>query len=64
MTDPFAAGALRLASLAATQLGWTPRVFWRATPSELAACLPQPQPGHTPPSRTEIAALIERDQDG
>lgn len=64
MSESFAAGALRLAALAATHLAWTPRTFWGATPSELAACLAPPIPAQTPPSRAEIAALIERDTNG
>ena len=64
MSDTFAASALRLAALAATHLGWTPRTFWDATPSELAASLAPPLPADTPPTRAEIAALIERDRNG
>ncbi|MBX7481467.1 phage tail assembly chaperone [Qipengyuania qiaonensis] len=64
MSGTFAAGALRLASLAAVHLHWTPRTFWGATPSELAASLAQPLPADTPPTRAEIAALIERDAHG
>ena len=61
MSTGFAAGALRLAALAAERLGWPPPVFWDATPSELAACLAPPLPADTPPTRVELAALIERD---
>ncbi|QYJ07155.1 phage tail assembly chaperone [Qipengyuania flava] len=64
MSESFAAGALRLAALAAIHLRWTPRTFWGATPSELAACLAPPAPAETPPSRAEIAAMIERDAHG
>lgn len=64
MTETFAGGAIRLAALAATHLHWAPRTFWNATPSELAASLAPPLPGDTPPSRAEIAALIERDSHG
>jgi hypothetical protein len=64
MNERFAASALRLAALAARHLGWTPHSFWNATPSELAACLAPPDPGETPPTRAEIAALIERDAHG
>ncbi len=64
MGDTFTSGALRLAALAAQQLGWAPPIFWHATPSELAACLAPPAPAGTPPTRAEIAALIERDADG
>jgi hypothetical protein len=43
---------------------WTPPVFWAATPSELAASLAPPLSADTPPTRAEIAALIERDAHG
>ncbi len=64
MSERFATAALRFAALAARHLGWTPRSFWNATPSELTACLAPPLPGETPPTRAEIAALIERDAHG
>lgn len=64
MGDTFTSGALRLAALAVQRFGWAPPIFWRATPSELAACLAPPAPAGTPPTRAEIAALIERDADG
>ena len=54
----------RLAGLAAQLLGWTPPVFWAATPSELALSLALPTPIAAPPSRSEIARLIERDTHG
>lgn len=54
----------RLAGLAAQLLGWTPPVFWAATPSELALSLAPPTPIAAPPSRAEIARLIERDTHG
>nr|WP_208380319.1 phage tail assembly chaperone [Qipengyuania flava] len=55
---------MQLAGLAALRLGWTPRVFWDATPSELAASIAPPAPTQLPPTPAEIAALIERDRDG
>ena len=56
----------RLAGLAAQLLGWTPPVFWAATPSELALSLAPTTPIAiaAPPSRAEIARLIERDTHG
>ena len=33
---PFTALATRLAGLTAVHLGWTPDIFWAATPAELA----------------------------
>ncbi|WP_226698385.1 phage tail assembly chaperone [Qipengyuania flava] len=64
MSERFAARALQLAGLAALRLGWTPRVFWNATPSELAASIAPPAPTQLPPTPAGIAALIERDRDG
>ena len=64
MSKPFTKGALRLAGLAATHLGGRPGTFWNATPSELAACLAPPAPAGNPPTRAEVAALIERDAHG
>jgi uncharacterized phage protein (TIGR02216 family) len=64
MSQSFAGAALRLAGLAAQVLRWTPHTFWGATPSELAASLAPPSPADTPPTRAEIAALIERDAHG
>ena len=61
MSDRFAPAALRWAALAAGRLGWTPGIFWTATPSELRACLPVADCAATPPTPAEIAALVERD---
>ncbi len=64
MSGSFAESAARLAGLAARALGWTPATFWNATPAELLLSLAPPLPAETPPSRAEIAALIERDNHG
>jgi hypothetical protein len=37
--EEFTSSALRLCALAAHTLGWTPDIFWAATPAELAAIL-------------------------
>lgn len=37
MTASFAAAAGRLAGQAGTAFGWTPDIFWNATPAELMA---------------------------
>lgn len=58
----FAASAARLAGLAARALGWRPDEFWAATPAELALSLGTPDPDEAPPTRAEIATLIERDR--
>ena len=61
MSAGFAAGAGRLAALAARHLGWRPGEFWAATPAELALSLGQAEDAAIPPSRAEIAAMIERE---
>lgn len=57
----FAETAARLAGLAARALGWRPNEFWAATPSELALSLGADEPTDLPPTRTELAALIEKE---
>lgn len=64
MSDRFADMALRCAGLAATSLHWTPDTFWNATPAELLASLAPPQAAASPPSREQIAQMIERDHHG
>lgn len=63
----FAASAARLAGLAARLLGWRPQEFWGATPAELAlslgASLGQGDASQAPPTRAEIARMIEREAD-
>jgi hypothetical protein len=62
--ERFTAGALALARLSAGTLGWAPDTFWNATPQEPAACLGMDELHSAPPTRDEIAALMERDADG
>jgi len=64
VSDSFADAALLLAGHAARALDWTPDIFWNATPAELAACFASNDDARIPPSRDEIAALIERDRNG
>ena len=64
MAEAFASCALALAGHAARLLGWTPDTFWNATPAELAACLGPAGETTAPPTRDEIAAMIERDRNG
>jgi Phage tail assembly chaperone protein, TAC len=57
--------ATRLAGLAAIHLGWTPDIFWAATPAELATILAAltPDTGNalgTP----DLAHLMEQFPDG
>ena len=64
MSERFADMALRCAALAATTLNWTPDIFWNATPAELLASLAPPRSDTAPPTRDEIALMIERDENG
>ena len=64
MSERFADMALRCAGLSARTLGWTPETFWNATPAELLACATSGDATETPPSRAEIARMIERDDNG
>ncbi|WP_234002349.1 phage tail assembly chaperone [Erythrobacter sp. AP23] len=64
MSETFSGAAYRLAALSAAHLRWSPPMFWNATPAELVTSLASLTPAQTPPSRAEIAALIERDSHG
>ena len=64
MSERFADMALRCAGLAASALRWTPDTFWNATPAELLASLAPPSSSGTPPTRDQIARMIERDDNG
>ncbi|QZD94320.1 phage tail assembly chaperone [Qipengyuania gelatinilytica] len=64
MAEDFSGCAVRLSGMAARLLGWTPDTFWNATPAELAASLGPVEQADAPPSRDEIAAMIERDRNG
>lgn len=59
MSDGFGAAAVRLAGMAGATLGWTPDVFWRATPAELAAVVAAIA-GDTDPVNPPDAALLAR----
>lgn len=61
MSERFAEAALRCAGLAARHLHWPPASFWQATPSELLASLGPAPASEPPPTRAEIARMIERD---
>jgi Phage tail assembly chaperone protein, TAC len=57
--------AIRLAGLTAVHLGWTPDIFWAATPAELAEVLAAftPDTG-TALSSPDLATLMEQFPDG
>ncbi|MDP5280003.1 phage tail assembly chaperone [Sphingomonas sp. DG1-23] len=57
--------AVRLAGMAGVLFGWTPEIFWNATPAELAA-LVRALAGDAvpPPGAGEIARLKELFPDG
>lgn len=64
MSERFAAAAGQLAGLAGRFLGWRPDEFWNATPAELATILLPPEGlGDVPFGRTELARLMEQDND-
>jgi uncharacterized phage protein (TIGR02216 family) len=53
-----------LIAFAVGRLGWTPPVFWAATPRELAAVLGALVPATGATGRAELDALIARFPDG
>ncbi len=61
----FAERAAMLAGQAGVAFGWTPELFWAATPAELAA-LVRAVVGEdaSPPDRDMIAQLMEAFPDG
>lgn len=63
----FAAAARRLAGLAGVALGWTPDIFWAATPADLAApvaVLTGGDAATAPPDAATLARLKEAFPDG
>lgn len=61
----FAEAATRLAGMAGLAFGWTPEIFWNATPAELGALVcALTGESRAPPNRTEIARLKELFPDG
>lgn len=65
-TASFGAAASRWFSLASRLLGWRPVEFWQATPTELSGALRDPDASNStaPPSRDQIAQMLERDRHG
>jgi hypothetical protein len=57
----FTQAAARLAGLVPRALGWPPREFWDATPAELAAIFAAADDNPAPLTRSELTALMERD---
>lgn len=65
--ERFADAALRLAGLAGAVLGWSPDIFWRATPAELGAVvavLVGRGDSIAPPDAATIARMQEAFPDG
>lgn len=61
----FADAARRLAGLTAVLFGWTPDVFWNATPEELATVMAAARgDAATPPDAGAVARLKEAFPDG
>jgi hypothetical protein len=65
MSRRFGEAAKRLAGQAALLIGWTPDIFWAATPEELAAIVAAAAP---PPAggidRNILTAMMEREAHG
>ncbi|HEX8555969.1 MAG TPA: phage tail assembly chaperone [Sphingomonas sp.] len=64
---PFSNQAGRLAGMAGAVIGWSPDLFWSATPAELAtvvAALTGVGDTATPPDADTIARMQEADPDG
>ena len=63
--EEFGVAALRLAGLAGVAFGWTPEIFWTATPAELEA-LARALAGDevAPPDAGQIARMMEAYPDG
>ncbi len=68
--DDFGAIALKLAGLAGWQLGWSADRYWNATPAEMETVVRAmlgadgAAGAETPPTRGEIARLMEIYPDG
>lgn len=61
----FAERAALLAGQAGVAFGWTPELFWNATPAELVALVRAVAGGEVaPPDRDTIAQLMEAFPDG
>ena len=65
VAERFADAAGRLAGLCGVLVGWTPQVFWTATPAELACVLRALAPqGESPPTSCDLERLKEQFPDG
>ncbi|MBX9796091.1 phage tail assembly chaperone [Sphingomonas sp.] len=62
----FGERAARLAGLAGVLFGWSPDIFWAATPAELASLIAAlaGDGGTAPPDATQLRALMEQFPDG
>lgn len=63
MSDRFGPAALRLFPIAARLLGWSPDMFWNATPAELATALAPPGERADPLDRATLNRMMEHDDD-
>lgn len=64
MSGSFGEVAAQLCRFAAGTLGWRPDEFWAATPAELLGALPQAAPSDAPPTRAQIARMMEQERHG
>ena len=62
MSERFAQAAADLCRFAAVQLGWRPDEFWRATPADLLGSVPLAEAAGDPPSRADIARMMEEER--
>ena len=63
--EGFAPTAVRLAGLAGALFGWTPDIFWAATPAEFGAIVAAfDSPATDPPDAGLVARLLEAFPDG
>jgi len=63
MSDRFGPQAARLAGQASALFGWSPPLFWGATPAELAAlCTALAPPAGEGIDRAALNSLLERDR--
>jgi len=63
VTSDFASSLHRAFAVSSQHLGWTPDVFWQATPAELHMAMHDPTQAPVEPiSRGDLEHLLERDQ--
>ena len=64
MSAFFADAALRAANLASVNLGWTPAIFWEATPADMRTALGLDVEAGAVLDRSALQRLMEAFPDG